>query len=161
MKQKISKSSTDSFLPKPTPKILDILQINSVLTKDIPIITDARNDPSKLSAIRASTKMTNIEKLPAKRLSNLLRINIDKTKRKSCNVENQNNSVESAPSVSPNHIIIKRESINKGFSSVLSSEIEGIKSSEIPKFTLSKVFVKDLQKSSNSLFFIVRKHFLQ
>ena len=153
MKQKISKSSADSFLLKPSPKILDILQINSVLTKDIPILTEGRNDQSKLSAIRASTKMTNIEKLPAKRLSHLLRINNDSTNRKSFGVENYINSAGSPLSGSPNHVMLKRESINKGFSSILSTEIEGTKSSEITKFALAKVFVKDSQKRSKFICF--------
>ena len=108
MNEKLYKSTTDSSLLKPSIKPIDIAQINSCFAKDIPILTDGRNDQSKLSAIRPSIKMISTEQLPIKGLSNLLKTNIDKPDIQSFNVENYNNSAVSPESQSPNHNRKKR-----------------------------------------------------
>ena len=148
MNKKLYKSTTDSLLPKPSPKSIDIIQANSCFTKDITALTERKNDQSKLNAIRPITNITCIEKLPTKRLSNLLNINIDRTNRKSDNVENYNNSIPSAESRSPNHAKIKRNT-KKRFSSTLTSDLEGITRPELTKFALTENFVKYPQKRSN------------
>ena len=155
MNQKLYKSPTDSSLPKPSIKPIDIVQISSCFAKDIPVLTDGRNDQSKLSAIRPSIKMTSTEQFPIKRLSNLLRTNIDKPDSQSVNVENHNNSA-SPESQSPNHTRKIRTNANKVFSPTLINELEEIKRPDIKKFALSNIFVKDAQKKSKFIKEIVK-----